>query len=198
MDIARITIALLDIQPPVRRVIEVPIAITLADLHAIIQAAMGWQNRHLYEFHDGRRVFGSSSAGMEDLDHQVSSAAKTLVADLLTGAKRRIEYVYDMGDDWQHRLDIVRLGEAVAGVAYPRLIEAQGRCPPEDVGGWPGFGHFLEAITDPDHPEHAELRDWYGGTFDPNDPDRPALINNLAKIAGRLARKKPGRGTKLS
>jgi Plasmid pRiA4b ORF-3-like protein len=51
MDIARITITLLDVQPPVRRVIEVPIAITLADLHVIIQAAMGWQDSHLYEFH---------------------------------------------------------------------------------------------------------------------------------------------------
>ena len=128
----------------------------------------------------------------------MSSATKTPLADLLTGTKRRIGYVYDMGDDWQHRLDIARLGEAVDGVAYPRLIEAQGRCPPEDVGGWPGFGHFLEAINDPDHPEHAELREWYGGAFDPNDPDQPALMDNLAKIAGRLARKKPGRKPKLS
>ena len=56
MDIARITITLLDVEPPVRRVVEVPIAITLADLHLIIQAAMGWRNCHLYEFDDGRRV----------------------------------------------------------------------------------------------------------------------------------------------
>ena len=67
MDIARVTITLLEVQPPVRRVIEVPIAITLADLHVIIQAAMGWHDSHLYEFRDGRRVFGSSSAELEDL-----------------------------------------------------------------------------------------------------------------------------------
>lgn len=193
MDIARITITLLDVQPSVRRVIEVPIAITLADLHVIIQAAMGWQDSHLYEFHDERRVFGSSSA-----DHGVSSAAKTTLTDLLTGTKRRIRYVYDMGDDWQHRLEITRLGGAVAGVTYPRLIEAQGRCPPEDVGGWPGFGQFLEAVTDPNHPEHAELRDWYHGEFDPNDPNQSALSDNLVKIARRLARKTSGRTRKRS
>jgi Plasmid pRiA4b ORF-3-like protein len=196
MDIARVTITLLDVQPPVRRVVEVPIALTLAELHATIQAAMGWHNSHLYEFHDGSRVFGSSSPGLCELDHRVGSATKTLLADLLTGTKRRIGYVYDLGDDWRHRLDITRVGEAVAGVVYPRLIKAEGRCPPEDVGGWPGFGRFLEAINDPAHPDHAELHDWYGGAFDPNDPDQPALINNLAKIAGRLARKKSGRKSK--
>src|SRR3954453_8432296 len=103
MDIARITITLLDVEPPVRRAVEVPITITLADLHVIIQASMGWRNYHLYEFHDGHRVFGSPTAGFGHLDDAVRSAAKTLIADLLTGNKRRIGYVYDMGDDWQHQ-----------------------------------------------------------------------------------------------
>ena len=89
------------------------------------------------------------------------------------------------------------LGPAEGGAAYPRLIEAQGRCPPEDIGGWPGFDNFLAAMEDPGHPEHAELREWCGGTFDPSDADEPAIRKRLGKIATRL-RKKPARPAKPS
>lgn len=191
MDIARITITLMDVHPPVRRVVEVPLGITLADLHLVIQAAMGWQNSHLYEFQDGRKVFGTPIPGWSDPDYRVAPAAKTRLADLMTAAKRRIGYVYDMGDDWQHRLEIVRLGEAAEGAAYPRLVEAKRRCPPEDIGGFPGFERFLDAINDPSHPEHAELREWYGAGFDPEDAGEREIAGNLARIAARLARKKP-------
>ncbi|MBA4370586.1 MAG: hypothetical protein C0418_03285, partial [Coriobacteriaceae bacterium] len=39
--------------------------------------------------------------------------------------------------------------------------------PPEDCGGIPGFAEFVEAMADPRHPEHAALKRWYGGEFDP-------------------------------
>ena len=29
------------------------------------------------------------------------------------------------------------------------------------------FGNFREAMADPHHPEHDDLREWYGGYFDP-------------------------------
>ncbi|WP_354098800.1 hypothetical protein [Bradyrhizobium sp. S3.2.12] len=31
----------------------------------------------------------------------------------------------------------------------PLLLEAAGRCPPEDVGGAPGYAQYLDAIRDP-------------------------------------------------
>ena len=40
-------------------------------------------------------------------------------------------------------------------------------CPPEDVGGVPGYEDFLEAITTPRHPERQSLLTWVGGNFDP-------------------------------
>ena len=36
-----------------------------------------------------------------------------------------------------------------------------------DSGGLPGFYNLLEAISDPAHEQHEELRDWLGGEFDP-------------------------------
>jgi len=40
-------------------------------------------------------------------------------------------------------------------------------CPPEDVGGVWGYGEFLEAIRDPEHPQHEDYIGWIGGEFDP-------------------------------
>ena len=50
MTIARLKITLDDITPAVTRRVEVPLDITLSDLHLVIQAAMPWDNCHLYEF----------------------------------------------------------------------------------------------------------------------------------------------------
>ena len=36
-------------------------------------------------------------------------------------------------------------------------------CPPEDVGGIWGHEEFLDAIRDPDHPEHEDYTEWIGG-----------------------------------
>jgi hypothetical protein len=35
------------------------------------------------------------------------------------------------------------------------------------VGGIPGYENFREAIRDPQHPDHSELSEWIGGSFDP-------------------------------
>jgi hypothetical protein len=39
------------------------------------------------------------------------------------------------------------------------------------VGGPPGYANFLEAIRQPDHPEHEEFLLWVGGAFDPEGFD---------------------------
>jgi Plasmid pRiA4b ORF-3-like protein len=50
------------------------------------------------------------------------------------GAKT-LKYIYDFGDGWEHTIKVERLADPEPGTFYPRLTEASGRCPPEDVGG---------------------------------------------------------------
>ena len=50
------------------------------------------------------------------------------------------------------------------GVA--RSIDGERACPPEDTGGVYGFADYVEAITDPKHPDYEELLEW-AGPFDP-------------------------------
>jgi hypothetical protein len=50
---------------------------------------------------------------------------------------------------------------------YPRCLAGERTCPPEDVGGMGGYYRFLEAIADPEHPEHDGYLEWVGGEFAP-------------------------------
>ncbi len=105
-----------------------------------------------------------------------------LIEDAGTGT---IKYLYDFGDSWDHKIKIGTISEPVHGELYPRLTDIAGRCPPEDVGGAPGYEGFLEAMGDRMHPEHADLKTWYGDDFDPNIPDSDELRLEVLKLAKR-------------
>lgn len=187
--IARLRIGLQDTDPEIWRLIEAPAEIALKDLHAVIQAAMGWENAHLFEFHVGReRIVGPGLGDTGFGGTRPPSAARVALADLAANRVKRFAYVYDMGDSWEHVIKIQKILPADAAASYPRLLDGAGRCPPEDVGGVPGFYAFLEAIGDPDHPDHEDQRGWYGDAFDPADMDRKRIDKQLAAIAARRKR----------
>ena len=48
---------------------------------------------------------------------------------------------------------------------YPLLLDLEGACPPEDVGGPGGYVYFLEAWYDSEHEEHSAMREWGTGHF---------------------------------
>jgi hypothetical protein len=188
--IAHLTVRLADVKPGVVRRLEVPLAIRLDRLHLVLQAAMGWTNSHLYEFRARDIGWGIPDADFGDgpLD-----ARKARLGDIVedTGS-RSLTYLYDFGDGWEHRVRIERVTDPVAGITYPRLIEATSRCPPEDVGGPWGYREFLDAITNPDHGEHAQQLEWIGGPFDPAVVDLHALAKTVDSLARKWTRKPPG------
>ncbi|SFJ22559.1 plasmid pRiA4b ORF-3 family protein, partial [Albimonas pacifica] len=94
-----------------------------------------------------------------------------------------IRYIYDFGDNWVHRIDAQTIGDPAPGNLYPRLTDIIGRCPPEDVGGLPGYEDFLDAVSDPNHPEHENMIRWAGGPFDPHVPDADELRLEVLKLA---------------
>ena len=50
------------------------------------------------------------------------------------------------------------------------------------MGGAPGYTDFLEAILDPDHPEHQEMRAWCGEDFEPGHFDLSAVNERLERL----------------
>lgn len=153
---------------------------------------MGWENCHLYEFQVGRSIrYGDPDPEWDD--EGLRSAEKATLADLIghAGKDGSFDYIYDFGDDWLHTVTIESAAEADRDATYPRLLEARGRCPPEDSGGAGGYVHCLEAISDPSHEDHAEMLEWCGQDFDPKIVDEDAIGNALALLgASKSTRRK--------
>ena len=194
-EIARLKIRLVGQGIRVSRRIEVRLATRLDDLHLVFQYAMGWENCHLYEFQVGRsRRYGFRDPLWEDpgLRPVENAALSDLIGHL--GRDRTFDYVYDFGDHWLHAVRLEATADADPDVTYPRLLEARGRCPPEDCGGPGGYAHYLEAISNPDHEDHAEMLEWRGPGFDPDVVDEDAIRNAFAVLgAPKGRRRKRGR-----
>jgi hypothetical protein len=183
--IARLKITLDHVEPTVLRRVEVPLSIRLDRLHLTIQAAMGWTNSHLYEILAGN---ARSGWGIPDPDGDMLDAKKTRLVDALEGT-RKLRYLYDFGDGWEHTIKVERRVDAAPGILYPRLIDAIGRCPPEDVGGPWGYDEFLAAMRDPKHERHAEFTEWFSDDFDPDTVDLAWLDEEVTALAKQWSRK---------
>jgi hypothetical protein len=180
--IFELEIVLAEVQPPVRRCVQVPGEIDLAVLHEVVQSAMGWTNSHLHEFEiDGRR-YGIPDPDWDD--QQVTDEAKGTLFRLVKPGDR-FGYLYDFGDNWTHRLSVEKVLAAEPGVRYPRCVAGQGACPPEDVGGIWGYEEFLAVLADPSHPDHDERREWVGEPFDPHRFDPAEADRALEWLAWR-------------
>ncbi len=67
-------------------------------------------------------------------------------------------------------------------VHHPLCLAGARACPPEDVGGIPGYQNLLQAMRDSQHPEHEELLAWVGGAFDPEEFDVDQINQKLRSM----------------
>lgn len=180
---AQLKIELRDVKPLVWRRILVPETVTLAKLHLILQRAMGWTNSHLHEYEIARQRYGVPDddddwPGARPLHDERRVRLKPFIE---TGV-RRFTYQYDFGDNWEHVIKVEDLVLPKAGTPPIVCLAGANACPPEDVGGYPGYAEFLEALADPTHEEHAHMLSWAGGAFDPAAFDLADINTNLATI----------------
>ena len=188
-DAARLRITLLDLDPAPWRVIEVPLSMTFKGLHDTIQAAFLWFNCHLWEFDVADRRYGlplDDGLGFE----KVYNATTARLTKLRDSGITEFLYTYDMGDNWEHHVEVLELFDMPTGTRLPAFIDGKWRTPPEDVGGAPGFEMFLEAMADPNHEEHENLIDWYGQPFDPNDIEPEIVKIQMDRLANMRRPKK--------
>jgi hypothetical protein len=169
--------------PLIWRQVEVPTSITLKVLHDIIQAVMGWFDYHLWEFTIGKQRYGLPMDDDWGTEARFE-AGKVRLRDVLKPRKTVIDYTYDSGDGWEHRLTVTDVRAGMLGVSYPRYIGGERNRPPEDCGGIPGFYEPLEAIADPTHPSHADLKEW-ADDYDPDAFDELPIKYAFDRIANR-------------
>jgi len=194
--IARIKVVLDDVTPTVLRRLEVPLSLKLDRLHMVLQVALGWTNSHLYEFRFKDIGFGVPDPDWGFGDGPLDARKATLLDVIEDTGVKSFKYLYDFGDGWEHSIKIERIELAAVGVSYPRLLEASGCCPPEDVGGPWGYEEAREALTDPKHERHQEIAEWWGvDALGINTIDISAIEAELSKLARRWS-KKPRAKTK--
>jgi len=174
----QLKVTLLEIDPPIWRRLAVPCSITFHKLHKILQAAMGWEDYHLYNFTAGHVDYGITDPEFE-FDGKDSRRTKL---DQVLEKKLKFIYIYDFGDNWEHEIRVEEILQAERDKFYPVCLGGERACPPEDVGGAWGYSEFLEAISDPDHEEHENLLTWAGEDFDAEHFDLQEVNERLRKL----------------
>lgn len=177
--IYQIKVTLKGSKPPIWRRLEVSDQITLAKLHKILQAAMGWTDSHLHQFIIGKTYYGEPD---KEMGFETFSENRVKLHQLPLREKSKFIYEYDFGDSWEHEILIEKILPGTEGSKLPVCLKGKGACPPEDIGGLWGYFGFLEAIGDPEHPEHEDMLEWVGEDFDPEAFDLEEVNHYLKMI----------------
>ena len=100
---------------------------------------MGWTDSHLRQFRVEGRVYGPR---LDDYpEEELDEKGVTVIG--VVGKVRRFFYDYDFGDDWNHEMVVEEVSSWPWGLKHGVCLDGQRACPPEDVGGPPGYEEFL-------------------------------------------------------
>lgn len=160
-------------KPPIWRRIQIADDSTFLDLHAAIQDAFGWEDRHLHHFIFDRdktkEPIFIAPYSAEDFIEKLTEKIE-YVKDWLNLDSLRCTYEYDFGDSWDHTVLFEKVLPADPNVTYPRCVAGKRACPPEDCGGVPGYEQKLDTLKHPRSEYYAEAKQWMGD-FDPEHFD---------------------------
>ena len=95
----------------IRRTIVIPENLTLEDFSDVVQVAIGWDGSHPWEFYQGKEVDWNCEVYEDEPKprklpwyherwHQ--APCEHTVAEVLPVKGKRLYYVYDFGDTWEH------------------------------------------------------------------------------------------------
>lgn len=168
-------VLLYQIEPQIWREVSIPSTATFRQLHEVIQAAMGWEKRHLHEFRHGKgkrltSVIATPDEEIvqgDDFRHEDEVTLKVLM-----GRKRfpfRMLYRYDFREDWIHEIAFLRKTECDEKKA--KLLAGERNGPPEDCGGAHGFNACLDGDLD-----------WMNDEYDPILFDEKAINKRIKAV----------------
>ena len=135
----QIRVALDEVEPAIWRRLVVPLQTTLAQLHHILQAAMGWTDSHLHQFEIGGLRFGDPELLNQDIPDDFPQAfdsgpVRLRDFDLDHDGTLSFTYTYDFGDSWRHTVTLEKLLALKPAPKIATCIEGARFCPPEHVG----------------------------------------------------------------
>lgn len=143
----QLKVAIEDTKPPVWRRLVLRSDLTRAQLHSIIQTSFEWFDCHLHGFNVGGYngiTYGPVGPEHDFGDPMPHDESAVTLGQLLKAERGHINYTYDFGDNWRHRITLEKVMPFAPG-------------PAEDCGGPWGWENVVTAVNDPAHEELAEL-----------------------------------------
>lgn len=186
-------VTLVEVKPAIWRVIQVPETYTFWDFHVAIQDAMGWLDYHLHEFKivdpkSGQKVLmGIPEHDFEPIEQETLPGWEFKIRDYFSEENRFCDYLYDFGDNWEHRIEYEGIFFKHETKNYPLCVGGKRCGPPEDCGGWGGYGDFLKIIRNPRHKEYHRMREWAGEKCETEKFDVSAVRFDDPKKRWKLA-----------
>ncbi len=127
------------LRPRVYRDIEIPSEDSLYELAAaIVQAfdfdfdldhAFGFFSKlghHVFDSPVRYELFADLEGGAES-----GSVKRTKVAQAFPAVGAKMQFLFDYGDDWRFRVEVIELGEKASQTRYPKLLKIVGKAPPQ-------------------------------------------------------------------
>jgi hypothetical protein len=180
-----IQLAPLHFNPPIWRRIRVSGDCTLRKLHHFIQAAFGWHSSHMHEFSDGMNHYLPLDAELMHMFDDALDDRKTKLRRVLKEVDR-LRYLYDFGDSWQHVIAVETVEPSDVSGTWCEVLDGARACPPEDVGGAPGYLDFLASLQQSESKEGRSALVWAGGSFNPELFDRRAANAAVQRICNNF------------
>jgi hypothetical protein len=120
------------ISPLIWRRLLVRAETSLAELHHILQLALGWTNSHLHRFLIHGQEYGIAYEGGIGF---AADPRRIRLADFCFRLRERFVYEYDFDDKWQHDLRVEQILAVEGSRTYPVCIGGKRAAPPEACGG---------------------------------------------------------------
>ena len=131
--------------PKVYRDIEIDSRKSLYDLAAAIVRAFGFDFDHAFGFFSKltRHIYDSPVryelfADLDDVPfaemgrHSKSGSVKrTTVAQAFPEVGSKMLFLFDYGDHWEFRVEVIGFGEKVPRTRYPKVLAVVGEAPPQ-------------------------------------------------------------------
>lgn len=156
-------------KPKITRKIIVPEDFTFYELHLVIQCVMNWRNEHLFQFYlgDNTQVDSVTIIDPDEIanpfrkEFKKYDALNTNIAHFLNNEVKKMIYIYDFGDDWEHVITVLK--KPAEEVIKPLCLDGSNAAPIEDCGGIWGFYELLACIQKPKkNADEKEFLNWSG------------------------------------
>ena len=154
-----------DMTPTIHRTVTVTDTITLHQLHEqVIAPTVGWSSKyHAYAYrpsawnNDGSKTndwIGPKNSTANDARLMlpfygggfVGNSSKIELRHLLNQKNDSMSYVYDLGDYWLHKIELIDISERDELHVPFVILDGWGSCPPEDIGGPVKYCTYITGI----------------------------------------------------